>query len=132
MFIDCFINSERPVLDHPSVKACNDSVHLMQKFNSHSRQNIPDVLSTEDATRLRDSFHVQPTDQVNCAASVRLWEELLERYRLPFLLLRVADMRYTTRGPGGQMPALHLYIEVSFYYRRCHPCRSSGRFSSGI
>lgn len=78
------------------------------------RQNIPDVLSNEDATRLQDSFHVQPTDQVSCAASARLWEELLEHYRLPFLLLRVADLRYTTRGPGCQMPALHLYIEVSF------------------
>ncbi|GAV99156.1 protein [Lentinula edodes] len=93
-FLDCFLNSERPVLDHSSVK------------------NIPDALTTEDATRLRDSFRVSPRDQVNCATSARLWEELLERYRLPFLLLRVADLRFITRGPGSQMTSLHLYVEL--------------------
>ncbi|KAH7879591.1 fido domain-containing protein [Lentinula edodes] len=75
-------------------------------------QNIPDALTTEDATRLRDSFRVSPRDQVKCATSARLWEELLERYRLPFLLLRVADLRFITRGPGSQMTSLHLYVEL--------------------
>ncbi|KAJ3849712.1 fido domain-containing protein, partial [Lentinula lateritia] len=56
------------------------------------------------------SFRVQPRDQVKCATSARLWEELLERYHLPFLLLRVADLRYITRGPGSQMTSLHLYL----------------------
>ncbi|KAK7451063.1 hypothetical protein VKT23_012738 [Stygiomarasmius scandens] len=37
---------------------------------------------------------------------------MLEKYRIPFLLLRVADMRYVTRGPGSQATALSLYAEL--------------------
>lgn len=44
-----------------------------------------------------------------CAASARLWEDLLEQHRIPYLLVRVADMRWAL---DNKVTALVLYEEV--------------------
>ncbi|KIM37854.1 hypothetical protein M413DRAFT_76580, partial [Hebeloma cylindrosporum] len=55
------------------------------------------------------SLTVDSSNAVACAASARLWECLLEEHRLPYLLLRVADMRMTL---GSKVTALSLYEEL--------------------
>lgn len=45
--------------------------------------------------KLKASFDSDELDVASCAASARLWEQLLETHPVPFLLLLVADMRYT-------------------------------------
>lgn len=52
---------------------------------------------------------VDVTNTSACAASGRLWESLLEDNRLPYVLLRVADLRMTL---GSKVTALALYEEV--------------------
>ena len=52
---------------------------------------------------------MSPSDGPACAAAARLWESLREDHRLPFLLLRVADMRMSL---GSKVTAMALYEEV--------------------
>lgn len=69
-------------------------------------------MTEEDRKELFGSFRVTSNDYVKAARSARTWENLLEIYRHPFLLLRVADMRWTL---GASTSALELYNEVSPY-----------------
>ncbi|OSX63196.1 hypothetical protein POSPLADRAFT_1138960, partial [Postia placenta MAD-698-R-SB12] len=72
-------------------------------------QEFPvEKLGQDVALQLEASLKVEPSDGVACAASARLWEALLENYRVPYLLLRVADMRFAL---GSQVTALSLYEE---------------------
>ncbi|KAF8194656.1 hypothetical protein BJ912DRAFT_901192 [Pholiota molesta] len=88
----CYINEDRPQLPDPSVR------------------ELPlDVLGPELTLELRNSLTVNSSDGLACATSARLWESLLEKYRLPYLLLRVADMRWTL---GSKVTALALYAEL--------------------
>ncbi|RDB22873.1 hypothetical protein Hypma_010278, partial [Hypsizygus marmoreus] len=61
------------------------------------------------SSQLEASLKVNHFNGNACAASGRFWEDLLERFRLPYLLLRVADMRMTL---GSRTTALPLYEEV--------------------
>ena len=70
-----------------------------------------DILGPEQAKELLASFEVDPQDDYVCAKIGRLWEELLENYpNNPFLLLRVAEMRFAL---GRKMSSLQLYQRVS-------------------
>ncbi|GJJ09967.1 hypothetical protein Clacol_004192 [Clathrus columnatus] len=50
----------------------------------------------------------------SCASSARFWESLLETHRVPYLLLRVADMRYVLKS---KVTALLLYEELQSQLR---------------
>lgn len=70
-------------------------------------QELPiDTLWKDVALQLEASLKVESSNGVACAASARLWEGLLEDHRVPYLLLRVADMRFVL---GSQVTALNLY-----------------------
>ena len=74
-------------------------------------QELPvDALGSDLSSQLRASLTVNSSNGLACAASARLWECLLEKHRLPYLLLRVADMRMVL---GSKVTALSLYEEVS-------------------
>ena len=73
-------------------------------------QELPvDTLGPDLSSQLRASLTVDSSNGLACAASARLWECLLEEHRLPYLLLRVADVRMTL---GSKVTALSLYDEV--------------------
>lgn len=56
------------------------------------------------------SFEVDPSDDIKCAAVGRLWESLLEKYPgVPFLMLRVADMRWKL---NSRVTAYAMYLDV--------------------
>lgn len=81
-----YLNVDRPQLQHSSVT------------------ELPvDALGSDLSSQLRASLTVDSSNGVACAASARLWECLLENHRLPYLLLRVADMRMTL---GSKVTAL--------------------------
>lgn len=87
-----YLNVDRPQLQHSSVT------------------ELPvDALGSDLSSQLRASLTVDSSNGVACAASARLWECLLENHRLPYLLLRVADMRMTL---GSKVTALTLYEEL--------------------
>ncbi|KIM41943.1 hypothetical protein M413DRAFT_141242 [Hebeloma cylindrosporum] len=92
LHISSFFNKSRPQLRQPSVTEL--PVYALG----------PDLSS-----RLRESLIVNPSDRAACATSARLWESLLERQRIPYLLLRVADMRMSL---GSKFTALSLYEEL--------------------
>ena len=70
-----------------------------------------DLLGPEQTKELLASFEADSQDDYACARAARLWEELLESYpNSPFLLLRVADMRFAL---GRKMGSLQLYQRVS-------------------
>ncbi|KAF9805362.1 hypothetical protein IEO21_09085 [Rhodonia placenta] len=74
-------------------------------FNEQDREELPiDTLWKDVALQLEASLKVESSNGVACAASARLWEGLLEDHRVPYLLLRVADMRFVLgsqrRNPG--------------------------------
>ncbi|KAF8869586.1 hypothetical protein CPB84DRAFT_1915496, partial [Gymnopilus junonius] len=56
------------------------------------------------------SLTVDSSDGLACATSARFWECLLEKHRLPYLLLRVADMLMSL---GSKVTGIILYGEVS-------------------
>lgn len=90
--LSCYLNTSRPPLEHPLVT------------------ELPiDTLGKDVALQLEASLKVEPSDGAACAASARLWESLLENHRVPYLLLRVADMRFAL---GSQVTALSLYEEL--------------------
>ena len=62
------------------------------------------------SSQLRASLTVDSSNGLACAAFARLWECLLEKHRLLYLLLRVAEMRMVL---GSKVTALSLYEEVS-------------------
>jgi hypothetical protein len=114
LHLEVFCNEDRPThIQDPSFKVqffllpsakchCYAEKHLLQKLPL-------DVLGPELTSQLRNSLIVN-TDGRACAASARLWESLLEKHRLPYLLLIVADMRSKL---GSKVTALALYEEVS-------------------
>ncbi|EJF65537.1 hypothetical protein DICSQDRAFT_152704 [Dichomitus squalens LYAD-421 SS1] len=56
------------------------------------------------------SFRADTQDDYACAKTGRLWEDLLEKYpNVPFLLLRVADMRFSL---DRKLTSLHLYLKL--------------------
>jgi hypothetical protein len=60
--------------------------------------------------KLKKSIQVSPSNMQACCVSARLWEDLLEAgHRIPFLLVRVADMRMAL---GSTVLALDLYDEA--------------------
>ncbi|KDR77082.1 hypothetical protein GALMADRAFT_139105 [Galerina marginata CBS 339.88] len=94
------LNVDRPQLQHSSVT------------------ELPvDALLPNQSSQLKASLTVDSSDGLACAASARLWEHLLEEYRLPYLLLRVADMRMTL---GSKVTALSLYEELQMVLEDPH------------
>ncbi|KAF8194657.1 fido domain-containing protein [Pholiota molesta] len=92
LHLGVFFNTNRPQLLQPSVT------------------ELPlDVLGPQLTLELRNSLSVDPSNVLACAASARLWESLLKQHRLPYLLLRVADMRATL---NSNVTALILYEEL--------------------
>lgn len=88
----CYLNTDRPPLKHPVVT------------------ELPvGILGSDLASQIEASLKVKSSSAVACAASARLWEHVLEIHRIPYLLLRVADMRMTL---GRKMTALSLYDEL--------------------
>ncbi|GJJ13843.1 hypothetical protein Clacol_008100 [Clathrus columnatus] len=85
-----FLNTNRPPLAHKSVV------------------EIPtDILGQELSASILASLKVDSNDAYACSVSARLWEETLENYPcLPYLLLRVADMRFTLQSPGQQWQSI--------------------------
>ena len=67
-------------------------------------------LPADLCSQVAASLKIDEEDGAACARSARLWEDTLESYRIPFLLLRVADMRMSL---GSRVTALALYVEVS-------------------
>ncbi|KAF9479200.1 hypothetical protein BDN70DRAFT_932772 [Pholiota conissans] len=97
LHLSVYLNEDRPQVLHPSVT------------------ELPlDALGPELCARLKDSLAVDSSDGVACAASARLWECLLEKTRLPYLLLRVADMRMSL---GSKVTAVMLYVELQAILR---------------
>ncbi|EED85814.1 predicted protein [Postia placenta Mad-698-R] len=91
LHLECFRDRYcPPEVDHPLVKTLpiND-------------------LGPELTSRLEASLTV--SEGVHRAKSARLWESLLEAHRIPYLLLRVADMRISL---GRRWTALPLYEEL--------------------
>ena len=74
-------------------------------------QEIPaEVLGEDMAQELAASFATDPNDDYRCAALGRLWENLRDKHpNVPFLILRVADMRLAL---GEKVTALALYQKV--------------------
>lgn len=111
--IPCFFNKSRPQLRHSDVTVC--SVPYLEKTAVHSvsywiRQEIPvKGLGPDLAAEILSSLETNPSDDVACALAARFWEEILEVHRVPYLLLRVADMRMAL---GSSVTALLLYEEV--------------------
>lgn len=69
------------------------------------------MMGAEDSSKLKASLLVDNTNLLACAASARLWESLLEKYRVPLLILFVADVRMTldhTTGLSTIAPASSL------------------------
>ncbi|KAF9554068.1 hypothetical protein CPC08DRAFT_821931 [Agrocybe pediades] len=89
----CLVNKERPrvELDYQSVQ-----VNLLGT-------GLTDQL-------LLSLTQIDASDGNLCAKSARLWESLLERHRVPYVLLRVADMRMSL---GSKVTAIALYEEVN-------------------
>ncbi|KAF8194652.1 fido domain-containing protein [Pholiota molesta] len=78
-------------------------------FQDPSFEKLPlDVLGPELTSQLRNSLTVNADGRAS-AASARLWESLLEKHRLPYLLLIVADMRSKL---DSKVTALPLYEEL--------------------
>ena len=71
---------------------------------------LPASLGSPLSSKLEASLKVPIANKNACALSARLWEEILEQRRVPYLLLRVADMRGTL---NSDFTALSLYEEVS-------------------
>ncbi|KAI0357344.1 hypothetical protein OH77DRAFT_1502944 [Trametes cingulata] len=87
-----FVNGERPQLHHLSVTS------------------VPMELGQDDAKEFLASFEVDPSDDIKCAAVARLWESLLEKYPgVPFLMLRVADMRWAL---NSRVTAYAMYLDL--------------------
>ncbi|KAI0632524.1 fido domain-containing protein [Trametes polyzona] len=87
-----FVNGERPQLHHLSVTS------------------VPMELGQDDAKEFLASFDADPSDDIKCAAVGRLWESLLEKYPgVPFLMLRVADMRWTL---NSRVTAYAMYLDL--------------------
>ncbi|KAI0324422.1 hypothetical protein GY45DRAFT_1288937 [Cubamyces sp. BRFM 1775] len=87
-----FVNGERPQLHHLSVTS------------------VPMELGQDDAKEFLASFEVDPSDDIKCAAVGRLWESLLEKYPgVPFLMLRVADMRWSL---NSKVTAYAMYLDL--------------------
>ncbi|KAI0669138.1 fido domain-containing protein [Trametes maxima] len=87
-----FVNGERPQLHHLSVTS------------------VPMELGQDDAKEFLASFDVDPSDDLKCAAVGRLWESLLDKYPgVPFLMLRVADMRWTL---NSRVTAYAMYLDL--------------------
>ncbi|KAF8810803.1 hypothetical protein BYT27DRAFT_7185462 [Phlegmacium glaucopus] len=92
LHLTTYLNVDRPQLLHSSV------------------MELPvDALGPDLSSQLRASLTVDSSNGLACAASARLWECLLEEHRLPYLLLRVADIRMTL---GSKVTALSLYEEL--------------------
>ncbi|KJA16061.1 hypothetical protein HYPSUDRAFT_193694 [Hypholoma sublateritium FD-334 SS-4] len=67
-------------------------------------------LEPDKLSQLSNSLIVERSNGHVCAASARIWESLLDgQNRLPYLLLRVADMRFAL---GSKITALLLYKEL--------------------
>ncbi len=71
-------------------------------------QTLPtDMMGAEDSSKLKASLLGDNTNLLACAASARLWGSLLEKYRVPLLLLLVADVRMTLDHPSIALPLYH-------------------------
>ena len=68
------------------------------------------ILGSPLSSKLEASLKVPISNKNACARSGKLWEDILEQHRIPYLLLRVADMRMIL---GSDFTALLLYEEVS-------------------
>ena len=68
------------------------------------------ILGSPLSSKLEESLKVPISNNDACALSARQWEDILEEHRVPYLLLRVADMRMTL---GSKVTTLLLYEEVS-------------------
>ncbi|KAF8073638.1 hypothetical protein FPV67DRAFT_757692 [Lyophyllum atratum] len=107
-----YLNADRPQLQHSSVT------------------ELPvEALGSDLSSQLRASLTVDPSNGLACAASARLWERLLEEHRLPYLLLRVADMRMTL---GSKVTALSLYEELQTMLEDPHLARWIAHSRSSI
>ena len=91
-----FLNLKRPILQHFSVTVricCQFVCCLTQEQFAVGPAQDPELSS-----QLESSLKVSVSNGPACAASARLWEDLLERYHIPYLLLLVTDMR-TAKSP---------------------------------
>lgn len=80
-------------------------------LNRTRTQSVPIELGQDDVKEFLASFEVDPSDDIKCAAVGRLWEALLEKYPgVPFLMLRVADMRWKL---NSRVTAYAMYLDVS-------------------
>ncbi|KAF5370468.1 hypothetical protein D9615_009755 [Tricholomella constricta] len=87
-----FQNDSRPQLEHPALT------------------EIPvATLGLDLSSKLQRSLRVNSDNLHACGVSGAFWETLLEQHRIPYLLLRVADMRYTLNSKASSMK---LYREL--------------------
>ncbi|PPQ86123.1 hypothetical protein CVT25_002758 [Psilocybe cyanescens] len=89
-YLPCFLNVDRPQIQ---------SLQL----------TLPTDLPTQIIRQINDSLEIDPSDGRSCAATGRLWDYILESHRIPYLMLRVADMRMSM---GSKVTALALYDEL--------------------
>lgn len=111
-YLPCFLNVDRPQIQSLQlVRPLSDLLHDYEPCNSfYLIQTLPTDLPTQIIRQINDSLEIDPSDGRSCAATGRLWDYILESHRIPYLMLRVADMRMSM---GSKVTALALYDEVS-------------------
>ncbi|EDR13975.1 uncharacterized protein LACBIDRAFT_321696 [Laccaria bicolor S238N-H82] len=96
-------------VNYRGIKEVGNGPGAMSNLQLTPYLNVDRPQLQHSSVTLRASLTVDSSNGVACAASARLWECLLENHRLPYLLLRVADMRMTL---GSKVTALTLYEEL--------------------
>ena len=88
----------------------NDSRSVLLN-NNVVEQKLPTQLDPQDSVLFLESLKAQSVPEL--VRTARLWEDqLLERYRIPFFLVRVGDVRASL---NSAVTALILYKEVGVF-----------------
>ena len=88
----------------------NDSRSVLLNNNA-VEQKLPTQLDPQDSVLFLESLKAQSVPEL--VRTARLWEDqLLERYRIPFFLVRVGDVRASL---NSAVTALILYKEVGVF-----------------
>lgn len=112
--VDGLVNTARPDLQCRSVSVSLATSPGLVNVITYTRQELPtNELDAESLLKLETSLEVNSSDLVACSRSARLWESLLEEKRIPFLLLKVADMRFVL---DSKATAFELYEEVGYLF----------------
>ncbi|KZP21287.1 hypothetical protein FIBSPDRAFT_508603 [Athelia psychrophila] len=94
-------------MDMPQEDSLRVKPFNVSRFSSHALSSLPEM-EAQDRAQFLESLKADTIPEL--AATVRLWEQtLLPRYRIPFFLVRVADVRAALNSTAT---ALILYKEA--------------------